>query len=121
MPFLALLAGCQICRIVLLAGGLLAAGWGVLVYREHEAAAHARAAAIAEMEKATAAESARRDQVIAAARAEADKAAQGLAQKDRQNATLLQAIARLSAANDARGCLDGAAVKRLRQLGENRR
>ena len=115
---LSMLASCRICKIVLAAVALTVLFQGFIAYERHDAAAGARAEVIAEQAQLTAAESERRQKVIADARAKADTAATQLAASRRRNAALEAKIGDLSHRNDTRPCLDADGVRRLREIGQ---
>ncbi len=118
MPFvltaLSFLRACTVCRAVLIGLVALAAFTSFIAYEKHKAVA----AYVAVQEKLTAAESARRQAVIDAARQKAEASAAQAANMEKRNATLKSEIARLSARNDKRGCLDADSVRRLREVGQ---
>ena len=111
---------CKICRVVLLVGAAALALWLYIGHARREAAAEARAEAIAEMQAATDAESRRRQAVLEQAQAAAQQSAARLAATETKNAKLLSTIARLSAARDSAPCLDAGGTARLRALGADR-
>lgn len=115
---LSFLGSCKICRAVLVAGAAALALLSLVGYEKHKAATEARAAVIAEQEKLTAAESERRQKVINDARNRAELAVGRLSMAQRRNAALQMEIARLSARNDSRACLDADSVRRLREIGQ---
>lgn len=115
---LSFLGSCRMCRIVLLAVLAATAMLGVLELEKHKAAAGARAAVIAEQEKATAAESVRRQAVVAASQAKAEVASARSITLEKRNASLKSELARASARVDSRGCLDADIVRRVRELGQ---
>ena len=114
------IAGCKICRIVLLAAAAALALWLYIGHAKHKAASEARAAAIAEMQAATQREHERRQAVLEQAQAAAQQTAAKLADRERENATLLARIAQASRVRDAVPCLDRAGVDRLRTIGQDR-
>jgi hypothetical protein len=118
IALLSMLAACRICKIVLAAAALTALFLGFIAYERHEAAAGARAKVIAEQAKLTAAESERRQKVIADARQKADLAVAANAALQRRNAGLTARINDLSRRNDTRACLDPDGVRRLNQVGQ---
>jgi phosphate/sulfate permease len=103
-------------KLFWIVAGIVAAVIAFTVYTAHIKHA-ARAEVLAEVQKETDAESARRLQIINATRAAADKAEAALAAVQHNNEKLRNDIARLSAANDSKPCLDGTAVDRLRAIG----
>jgi hypothetical protein len=112
IALLGMLASCKICKIVLAAVVLTAVFFGFIKYEQHKGAA----ALVAQEAKLTAAESERRQKVIADARAQADKAVADNAALQRRNAGLTARIATLSRANDSRACLDALSVRRLNEF-----
>lgn len=114
LPLLNMLGACKACRAVLV--GLLAFGAlaGFIIHEKHKAVA----AYVAAQEKATAAESARRREVIAMAQGRAEAAATTAATMEKRNATLKSEIVRLSARRDRAPCLDADGVRRLREVGQ---
>ena len=89
-----------------------AALWGV-----HHLEQIGAAREIAKVQAATAAETARRDKVLADTQAYFAPYVEALDKSEKHNADIQADIDRLSAANNARQCLDAAAVNRLRAIG----
>lgn len=106
------LATCKICKIVLAAAVLTGLFFGFVAYERHVGAA----ALVAQEAKLTAAESERRQKVIANARAKAEQDTARLATLQRRNAALTARITSLSAVNDSRPCLDADSVRRLNEF-----
>jgi hypothetical protein len=97
--------------------GVIAAGWGAWEVKKWSLRKEGQIAALEKVAKATKAESDRRMVAIDLARAEADRLAIDLAAADARNTTLLEEVARASAVNDARACLDVDAARRLSNIG----
>lgn len=95
--------------------------WGYLHHIRASAYAEGHNAAVAEVQKATDAESARRMAALEDAQAVAQRAAADLETKEKDNAALLARVNQLSRANDRRGCLNRVSVDRLRLIGARRR
>jgi hypothetical protein len=108
-----------------LIGGLVAAAVGALWLDVHHMKAKAyaagRAEAVAEMEKATAAEHDRRLTELTTNRQAFEKVAADLQTKEANNAVLYQHIASLDVANDRRVCLSSSVADGLRQIRRDRR
>lgn len=86
--------------------------WAYISYVKHEA----RATVVAELQQATAAETARRQAVLETVQAQAQQTVAKLAASENNNAKLLSEIRRLSAAHDNAPCLDGDAAARLQSI-----
>ena len=116
LPLLSGFLKCKTCLWVAAIGALALAGWLYLKHAEHAAAAGARAAAIAEMQKATAAEHDRRMQVE---RYMQQWATGSIARVDALNskiAALRATAARASAAHDKEACWPPDATARIRGM-----
>jgi hypothetical protein len=114
LPFMAKVRSCKPCQAVLV--GLLAFGAivGFIVHERRQAVA----VYVAAQEKLTAAESARRQAVIAKAEGEAEASLAQAVASEKRNASLKSEVARLSARNDKRVCHDADSMRRIRQAGQ---
>lgn len=125
VQIIGLLGKCKLCRIaaeVMAACVVLAGLWfGFWMWVDHRESVASKAATekvYAEVKAQTEAESARRTQGMQEAWAAANRVADQLIEKDKQNATLLARISELSRARNSAPCLDIDATRRLRELGK---
>lgn len=118
IPLLNAFASCKICRAVvvgLAAFAALSTALGVYtLHVKHKAVA----AYVAVQEKATAAESVRRQAVIAASQAKAEAASARSITLEKRNASLKAQLARATVRTDGNSCLDIDIVRRVRELGQ---
>ena len=112
--------GCRDCLYGVGLLAVLAAGYFYIAHVKSAAAADARAKAVAEMQAATAAESQRRDQVIAYWQRFAQSLDDQAKQKDAKIEQLQADSARLSAKNDRTACFDRSARDRIAGVGRVR-
>lgn len=119
-PILEWFIGSKTGRILLLilAG---AAAFGIYTFTiEHKAAEEATTKLVDHEKAADQAEQKRREKVLEDAQRQAATLVAHLAVTEKTNATLVDKVRRLSAANDSRPCYDRAAADRLRQFGPDR-
>lgn len=114
MPLVLFFLGNKAAQAALICAVAIGALIGFIVHERHKAVA----AYVAVQEKLTAAESARREEVIRKAEEKATIAVSTAATMEKRNASLASEVARLSARNDKRVCHDADSMRRIRQAGQ---
>lgn len=118
LPLLSGLLKCKVCLYVALGLAVALAGWLYVWHLESAAAANARAAAIAEMQKATDAEHARRVAVEQYMQQWATGSVQHVNTLNAKIAALRAQAVRLSAAHDKEPCWSPDATARMRGMAQ---